>query len=78
MSRTKVIVIVGAVAVGAVAVAFGVRGRGDDRVAVQTAAVGRHQVVQTVTATGKIQPVTQVKISADVSAKIIRLAVKEG
>ena len=28
--------------------------------------------------TGRIQPVTQVNISADVSAKITRLAVKEG
>jgi HlyD family secretion protein len=34
--------------------------------------------VQTVTATGRIQPKTQVKISADVSAKIIQLPVKEG
>jgi HlyD family secretion protein len=35
-------------------------------------------VVETVTATGKVQPHVQVKISADVSAKITKLAVKEG
>jgi HlyD family secretion protein len=34
--------------------------------------------VQTVTATGKIQPMIQVNISADVSAKITRLEVEEG
>ena len=45
---------------------------------VQTAKVGRLKIVQTVTATGKIQPKPQVKISADVAAKIIRLPVKEG
>ncbi len=36
------------------------------------------KVVQTVSATGKIQPKTSVNISADVSAKIVRLDVKEG
>jgi HlyD family secretion protein len=35
-------------------------------------------IVQTVDATGRIQPKTQVKISADVSAKIIALHVEEG
>ena len=45
---------------------------------VQTAKVERLEIVQTVTATGKIQPETRVKISADVSAKITQLAVKEG
>ena len=35
-------------------------------------------VIETVDATGRIQPRTQVKISADVSAKIIRLEVDEG
>lgn len=49
-----------------------------DRIEVQTAAVETREIVQTVVATGRIQPVTQVNISADVSAKITRLAVKEG
>ncbi len=34
--------------------------------------------MQTVNATGKIQPMIQVNISADVSAKITRLEVEEG
>lgn len=45
---------------------------------VQTTSVERAEIIQKVNATGKIQPDTQVKISADVSAKIIRLEVKEG
>lgn len=49
-----------------------------DRIEVETAPVEAREIVQTVTATGRIQPVTQVKISADVSAKITRLAVEEG
>jgi HlyD family secretion protein len=47
-------------------------------VAVETETVARSTVIETVTATGKIQPMTQVNISADVSAKITRLAVQEG
>jgi HlyD family secretion protein len=49
-----------------------------DLVEVEAAAVEPREIVQTVTATGRIQPVTQVNISADVSAKIVRLGVREG
>ena len=45
---------------------------------VQTTKVERAEIIQKVNATGKIQPDTQIKISADVSAKITRLDVKEG
>ncbi len=45
---------------------------------VQTEVAGRQSIVEVVTATGKIDPRTQVKISADVAAKIVHLAVKEG
>jgi len=45
---------------------------------VQTAQVERQKIVQMVNATGRVQPKTQVKISADVSAKIMVLAVEEG
>ncbi len=65
------------VAAGA-GVAWKVQGRGPEGVSVQTAPVGKMTIVQTVTATGRIQPTTQVNISADVSAKITRLDVKEG
>lgn len=64
--------------VGGVVGAMALRGRGDKTMEVQTAKVARQKIVQKVSATGKIQPKTQVKISADVSAKIKRLAVVEG
>lgn len=49
-----------------------------DGISVQTAKVEQQKIVETVTATGRIQPKTQVKISADVAAKITKLDVKEG
>ena len=45
---------------------------------VQTARVELRKIIQMVNATGRIQPKTQIKISADVSAKIMVLAVEEG
>jgi len=54
------------------------KSRGHKPMEVQTAKVDRRKIVQKVTATGKIQPKTQVEISADVSAKITKLPVKEG
>ena len=50
----------------------------DELLEVQTATVGLETIVQTVNATGRIQPKTQVRISADVSAKIMVLHVEEG
>ena len=64
------------VVVGGFALA-GKNGNGD-AVEVQTEPVQKRRIVETVTATGRIQPVTQVNISADVSAKITRLEVDEG
>ncbi|MCK5406150.1 MAG: efflux RND transporter periplasmic adaptor subunit, partial [Candidatus Krumholzibacteria bacterium] len=66
------------VVVAAVVAAVALRGGGDEALEVQTAKVDRQKIVQKVSATGKIQPKTQVKISADVSARITNLAVKEG
>jgi HlyD family secretion protein len=54
------------------------RGRGEKSLEVQAAKVERQKIVQKVNATGKIQPKTQVEISADVSAKITKLSVVEG
>jgi HlyD family secretion protein len=54
------------------------RDGGVEGIEVELEKVGRRQVVQTVNATGKIQPMIQVNISADVSAKITRLEVEEG
>jgi len=72
---------IGAAAVVVVAGVFGglaLRGGGDATLVVQTAKVDRREIVQKVNATGTIQPKTQVNVSADVSAKITKLAVVEG
>lgn len=45
---------------------------------IETTKVAHAKIIQKVNATGKIQPKTKVNISADVSAKIIALHVKEG
>jgi HlyD family secretion protein len=47
-------------------------------VTVQTEKVARHSLTNIVVANGKIQPVVQVSISAEVSGEIIELPVKEG
>lgn len=54
------------------------RGRGPEGIEVQAEPAERMRIVQTVSATGRIQPKTQVNISADVSAKITRLGIEEG
>jgi HlyD family secretion protein len=76
----KKIIIIGAVVVVLVIVVVGLamKGGGNNIQVVETDEVDRQKIVQKVSATGKIQPKTQVKISADVSGKITRLAVEEG
>jgi HlyD family secretion protein len=74
-------IIIGGILVAVVAVAIAsisLNGNGEESVTVKTAVVERQRIVETVSAAGIIQPKTQVKISADVAAKIIRLDVKEG
>ncbi|MCU0304072.1 MAG: efflux RND transporter periplasmic adaptor subunit [Thermoanaerobaculales bacterium] len=79
MLKKKVLIPLIVVLVVVAVAVFSLRGRGgDEGVGVTVEPVGRHTVIQTVTATGKIQPMTQVNISADVSAKITRLDVAEG
>jgi len=62
----------------AASLAIASRNGGVDGVVVEVEKAARRQVVQTVNATGKIQPMIQVNISADVGAKITRLEVEEG
>jgi HlyD family secretion protein len=65
-------------AVVSVVAIIAARGREAKGLEVQTAKVSRQEIVQKVSATGRIQPKTQIKISADVSAKIKKLGVVEG
>jgi HlyD family secretion protein len=79
MKRRRILWIVAAlVLVVIVASAFAIRGRGGKELEVQTTRASRETIIQKVNGTGKIQPRVQVKISADVSARITRLAVQEG
>ena len=51
---------------------------GTSKTSVQTILAEKQGIIETVTATGRIEPSTKVKISADVAAKITFLAVNEG
>ena len=68
----------GVVAVVVVAGGFVLSSDKQELLEVETATVGLETIVQKVNATGRIQPKTQVRISADVSAKIMALHVEEG
>ena len=58
---------------------FVIYGRNKEvEIPVQTEKVKRNTITQTVTASGKIQPELQVKITAEVSGEITQLTVKEG
>ena len=50
----------------------------EDGINVQTTKVQKRTIVQTVSASGKIQPEVEVKISPDVSGEIVQLDIKEG
>jgi HlyD family secretion protein len=56
----------------------GVIGNKDKGKSVEIASVNSSTIVETVSATGKIQPEIEVKISSEVSGEIIALNVKEG
>jgi HlyD family secretion protein len=56
----------------------GVIGKKDEGISIETASADEITIVETVSATGKIQPEIEVKISSEVSGEIIDLPVKEG
>ncbi len=60
------------------AVLFGIFGRKDERVLVTTSKVTKRTIVQKVSAIGKIDPETEVKISSEASGEIVYLGVQEG
>jgi len=76
-TRNVLLIVVGVVLVTAIIVANIARG-GGAKSAVQAADVKRGKIASTVRAPGRIQPVTQVKLSANVPGEVVRLAVKEG
>src|SRR3954454_23025156 len=78
-SRKKWYWIIGIVVVLAIAVvAAGMAKKREKPIPVTTEKAFRKNITQLVTATGKIQPEIEVKISPEVSGEIIDLPVKEG
>jgi HlyD family secretion protein len=59
-------------------VGFSVAKRGEKGVDVRIEAVQPRDLVASVTASGQVQPRTKVDVSADVTGRIVRLAVEEG
>lgn len=79
--KTIYILIGGAIVIIAALIALsksGVIGNKDKGTEVEIAQVNPVTIVETVSATGKIQPEIEVKISSEVSGEIISLNVKEG
>lgn len=75
--KKRILWIAGAVAL-AVVLALANKCKNNVSVTVNVSKVERSTIVETIPANGKIQPVTEVKISPDVSGEIIELNVKEG
>lgn len=78
LSKRKLFIGLAIIAVIIIIVVIMVNKNGGQRMVVNTETAGRQHIIETVTATGRIEPRTQVKISADVAAKITYLGVKEG
>lgn len=78
MKLKTILIIVGIIAaLLAVTVYTGAIG-GDKREKVTTEKAANRKVIETVTASGKIQPETEVKLSSEVSGEVTELLVKEG
>ena len=78
MSRGAKIGLGLAVAVVAAVIVGVVRGKGDGAVEVREEAVARRELVAAVTASGKIEAKSQVDVQSEVTARILRITVKEG
>ena len=79
MSRRTKLSLVGIVVIAVIGlVVVSAAKRGDRGQVVRMAEVGRKDLVATVTASGTIRPKTKVDISADITGRITKIAVKEG
>jgi HlyD family secretion protein len=82
MSKKTIYLLLGGVAVLVVLLVVlskaGVLGNKDEGKEVETAVVNEITLTETVSATGKVQPEVEVKISSEVSGEIIELPIKEG
>jgi HlyD family secretion protein len=79
MTRRKKLYIGGGIGLLAVLGAVGAFAAGRDRATmVRIERVERRDIVESVTASGQVEPRTKVDISADITGRIVRLAVQEG
>ena len=77
-SRKKLFIIIGLVVLAlGVALFFALRKK-DPAISVTTEKISRHSITETVVANGRIYPVLQVHISAEVSGEVTEMRVKEG
>ncbi len=78
MNKKVIAVIVGIVVVGGLIALSAVKSAKGKVESVQLASVRREDVTARVRAPGKIEPKTQVKVSADIPGKVVILNIKEG
>lgn len=78
MKQKKWLILFGIVIVIIILIGFFKSKSGNQGIEVNTEKVALKTIVESVAASGKIQPEKEVIISSDVSGEIIELAVKEG
>lgn len=82
MSKKSIYILVGVVVVALIALIglkkAGKIGNSDNAKIVELANANEMTIIETVSATGKIQPEIEVKISSEVSGEVIELPIKEG
>ncbi|MBD72815.1 MAG: hypothetical protein CMG42_01220 [Candidatus Marinimicrobia bacterium] len=77
-NKKKILIISGVVAIVVIIIAANVFRKDDSAINVEIEEVQRGTVIHKVNASGKIQPVREIKISATTSAWVTKITVKEG
>lgn len=78
MSKKTIFILVGVIIAVVAGIAIFGKGGDDKTKIVEVAKASKMTIIETVSATGKIQPEVEVKISSEVSGEVIALPVKEG
>ena len=80
MKRKKLYIILSIIVIALLAIVFFIQkmGKKQEGIEIETTKLTKNTIVEKVSATGKIQPEVEVKISSEVSGEIIELRVVEG